>query len=119
LSDPWRLGRRVALVIGTGRASTASARSSSHLRARTSGELAATEASAVRGVVIPLVADVAGEFQIARVVQEAASFGDLHTLVTAAGTNRTGRARHYPIIQTKCSTRPLVDVRARSPRSAA
>jgi NAD(P)-dependent dehydrogenase (short-subunit alcohol dehydrogenase family) len=43
------------------------------------------------------VADVTDERQVAELIGEAASLGDLAVLVTAAGTNRPGPARDYPM----------------------
>jgi NAD(P)-dependent dehydrogenase (short-subunit alcohol dehydrogenase family) len=101
VSDPWRLDGRVALVTGGGRglgrgcaAALAQAGATVVLAARTAAEVEAA-AAAVGGV--GRVADVTDEAQVRRLVADAAALGDLRVLVTAAGTNRPGPARDYPL----------------------
>jgi NAD(P)-dependent dehydrogenase (short-subunit alcohol dehydrogenase family) len=103
MSDPWRLDGRVALVTGAGRglgrgcaAELARAGAKVVLVARTEHEIQAAAAEVGEGAVAR-VADVSDERQIADVVDEAASLGELSVLVTAAGTNRPGPARDYPM----------------------
>jgi NAD(P)-dependent dehydrogenase (short-subunit alcohol dehydrogenase family) len=103
MSDPWRLDGRVALVTGAGRGlgrgcalELAAAGARVVAVSRTAAEVEAVAAEAGEGAV-GLVADVTDEAQVARVVAEAAALGELSVLVTAAGTNRPGRARDYPM----------------------
>jgi NAD(P)-dependent dehydrogenase (short-subunit alcohol dehydrogenase family) len=103
MSDVWRLDGRIALVIGAGRGlgrgcalelSGAGARVV--LVARTESELA--EAAAATGNdAVAIVADATDPSEVERVVREAAALGELGVLVAAAGTNRPGPARDYPI----------------------
>jgi NAD(P)-dependent dehydrogenase (short-subunit alcohol dehydrogenase family) len=101
VSDPWRLDGRVALVTGGGRglgrgcaAALAQAGATVVLAARTAAEVEAA-AAAVGGV--GRVTDVTDAAQVERLVADAAALGDLRVLVTAAGTNRPGPARDYPL----------------------
>jgi NAD(P)-dependent dehydrogenase (short-subunit alcohol dehydrogenase family) len=103
MTDPWRLDGRVALVTGAGRglgrgcaAELARAGAKVVLVARTDLEIQAAAAEVGEGAVAR-VADVTDERQVADVVDEAASLGELGVLVTAAGTNRPGPARDYPM----------------------
>ena len=109
MSDPWRLDGRVALVIGAGRglgraAALELARAGARVVfvSRTASELeeAVAEADAETGEgALWRVADATDERQVADVVGEAASLGELSVLVTAAGTNHPGPARDYPLEQ--------------------
>ena len=103
MSDPWRLDGRVALVTGAGRGlgrgcavELARAGARVVLVARTQAEVAAAAAEAGNASV-PIVADVTDPEEVARVVEIAGGLGELAVLVTAAGTNRPGPARDYPI----------------------
>lgn len=103
MSDPWRLDGRVALVTGAGRGlgrgcaiELARAGARVVLVARTETEVTDAAAEAGNGAVA-LVADATDPDEVARVVQVAAELGDLRVLVAAAGTNRPGPARDYPI----------------------
>jgi NAD(P)-dependent dehydrogenase (short-subunit alcohol dehydrogenase family) len=103
MSDPWRLDERVALVIGAGRGlgrgcavELARAGARVVLVSRTRSELA--EAAAAAGDdAVAIVADATQPSEVQRVVREAAALGPLGVLVVAAGTNRPGAARGYPI----------------------
>ncbi len=103
MNDPWRLDGRVALVIGAGRGlgrgcavELARAGARVVLVARTESEL--TEAAAQAGAdAVPLVADATDPADVERVIAEAGGLGDLRVLVAAAGTNRPGAARDYPL----------------------
>ena len=103
MSDPWRLDGRVALVIGAGRGlgrgcaiELGHAGARVVLVARTESELAEAAAEAGNDAVA-IVADVTQPDEVARVVELAAGLGELRVLVTAAGTNRPGPARDYPV----------------------
>jgi NAD(P)-dependent dehydrogenase (short-subunit alcohol dehydrogenase family) len=103
MSDPWRLDGRVALVIGAGRGlgrgcavELARAGARVVLVARTESELIEAAAEAGNDAAV-IVADATQPSEIARVVAEAAALGELGVLVVAAGTNRPGPARDYPI----------------------
>jgi NAD(P)-dependent dehydrogenase (short-subunit alcohol dehydrogenase family) len=102
-ADPWRLDGRTAVVTGASRGlgrecarelSRAGARVV--LVARSSPELARAAAEAGDSCV-PLAADLTQEREVARVMRTAASVGDPTVLVVAAGTNRPGPARAYPV----------------------
>ncbi|HET9093920.1 MAG TPA: SDR family oxidoreductase [Solirubrobacteraceae bacterium] len=103
MSDPWRLDGRVALVVGAGRGlgrgcavELARAGARVVLVARTESELA--EAAAEAGAdALPLVADATQPEEVEHVIARAAALGDLRVLVAAAGTNRPGPAREYPL----------------------
>lgn len=103
MSDPWRLDGRVALVVGAGRGlgrgcavELARAGAQVVLVARTESEL--IEAAAEAGSdAVAMVADATQPSEVERVVGEAAALGELRVLVAAAGTNRPGPARDYPI----------------------
>jgi NAD(P)-dependent dehydrogenase (short-subunit alcohol dehydrogenase family) len=103
MSDPWRLDGRVALVTGAGRGlgrgcaiELARAGARVVLVARTEAEVAEAAAQAGHDAVA-VVADVTDPGEVERVVATAAELGELHVLVTAAGTNRPGPARDYPV----------------------
>jgi NAD(P)-dependent dehydrogenase (short-subunit alcohol dehydrogenase family) len=102
-ADPWRLDGRTVVVTGASRGlgrecawelSRAGARVV--LVARSSPELARAAAEAGDSCV-PLAADLTQEREVARVIRTAASMGDPTVLVVAAGTNRPGPARTYPV----------------------
>jgi NAD(P)-dependent dehydrogenase (short-subunit alcohol dehydrogenase family) len=101
--DPWRLDGQVALVTGGGRGlgrscaiELAGAGAQVVLVARTLAEVEEAARAAGSGAV-PRVADVTDETQLAGVIEEASDLGELRVLVTAAGTNRPGAARDYPM----------------------
>jgi NAD(P)-dependent dehydrogenase (short-subunit alcohol dehydrogenase family) len=103
MNDPWRLDGRVALVIGAGRGlgrgcalELARAGARVVLVSRTQAELAEAAAEAGNDAVA-IVADATQPSEVVRVVDEAAALGDLSVLVVAAGTNRPGPARDYPL----------------------
>jgi NAD(P)-dependent dehydrogenase (short-subunit alcohol dehydrogenase family) len=103
MSDPWRLDERVALVVGAGRGlgrgcaiELARAGARVVLVSRTRSELDAAVAAAGHDAVA-IVADATQPSEVQRVVREAAALGSLGVLVVAAGTNRPGAARDYPI----------------------
>jgi NAD(P)-dependent dehydrogenase (short-subunit alcohol dehydrogenase family) len=103
MNDPWRLDGRVALVTGAGRGlgrgcaiELARAGATVVLVARTEAEVADAAAEAGHGAVA-VVADVTDPGEVERVVAISAELGELHVLVTAAGTNRPGPARDYPL----------------------
>ena len=103
MSDVWRLDGRIALVIGAGRGlgrgcalELARAGARVVLVARTESELAEAAAAAGNDAVA-IVADATDPSEVERVVRDAAALGELGVLVAAAGTNRPGPARDYPI----------------------
>ncbi len=103
MSDPWRLDGEVALVTGAGRGlgracavELARAGAQVVMVARTESELAAAAAEAGSGAVA-VVADVTDPGEVTRIVETAAALGSLRVLLTAAGTNRPGPARDYPL----------------------
>jgi NAD(P)-dependent dehydrogenase (short-subunit alcohol dehydrogenase family) len=103
MSDPWRLDGRIALVIGAGRGlgrgcalELARAGARVVLVSRTESELIEAAAEAGNDAVA-IVADATQPSEVERVVREAAALGELGVLVAAAGTNRPGPARDYPI----------------------
>jgi NAD(P)-dependent dehydrogenase (short-subunit alcohol dehydrogenase family) len=103
MSDPWRLDGRVALVVGAGRGlgrgcavELARAGARVVLVSRTESELAEAAAEAGNDAVA-IVADGTQPSEVRRVVEAAAALGPLGVLVVAAGTNRPGPAREYPI----------------------
>ncbi len=103
MSDPWRLDGQIALVIGAGRGlgrgcavELARAGARVVLVARTESELSEAAAEA-GGDAVALVADATEPSEVLRVVAAAAELGEPRVLVAAAGTNRPGPARDYPI----------------------
>jgi NAD(P)-dependent dehydrogenase (short-subunit alcohol dehydrogenase family) len=103
MSDPWRLDGRIALVIGAGRGlgrgcalELVRAGARVVLVSRTESELIEAAAEAGNDAVA-IVADATQPSEVERVVREAAALGELGVLVAAAGTNRPGPARDYPI----------------------
>lgn len=103
MSDPWRLDGRIALVIGAGRGlgrgcalELARAGARVVLVSRTESELAEAAAAAGNDSVA-IVADATDQAEVRRVVTEAGLLGNLGVLVVAAGTNRPGPARDYPM----------------------
>jgi NAD(P)-dependent dehydrogenase (short-subunit alcohol dehydrogenase family) len=103
MSDPWRLDGRVAIVTGAGRGlgrgcalELANAGATVVLVSRTPAELEETAAKA-HGRAVIHVADVTDETQVTEVLATAASLGEPSVLVCAAGTNRPGEARDYPM----------------------
>jgi NAD(P)-dependent dehydrogenase (short-subunit alcohol dehydrogenase family) len=67
--------------------------------ARTAADLDATAEAiqAAGGTAATLVADVTGEAAVGEAVRRAEDLGELAVLVTAAGTNRPGPSRDYPV----------------------
>ena len=97
----WSLDGRVAVVIGAGRGiglgcahALAEAGARVLLVARTASEVG-TAAEEVGGSAH--VADVTDDAQVPGIVAAAAELGDPRVLVNAAGTNRPGPARDYPM----------------------
>jgi NAD(P)-dependent dehydrogenase (short-subunit alcohol dehydrogenase family) len=102
----WRLDGRVAVVTGAGRGlgrgcalELARAGAAVVCTARTVDDLEAVADEIRRegGTAYVHPADVAEESQVRDLVRFAEQTGDLHVLVTAAGTNRPGPARDYPL----------------------
>jgi NAD(P)-dependent dehydrogenase (short-subunit alcohol dehydrogenase family) len=106
ISDPWRLDGQVALVAGAGRGlgrgcalELARAGAKVVVASRTLAEVEALarEITELGGQAAAVSADVTSEADVQRMVEEAAAHGELSVLVVAAGTNRPGPARDYPI----------------------
>jgi NAD(P)-dependent dehydrogenase (short-subunit alcohol dehydrogenase family) len=102
----WSLAGRVALVTGAGRGigrgcalELAAAGAAVVLVARTGADVdsVAAEIREQGGVASAHPADVADEAQLVDAVRRAEDAGDLRVLVTAAGANRPGPARGYPV----------------------
>jgi NAD(P)-dependent dehydrogenase (short-subunit alcohol dehydrogenase family) len=102
----WSLDGRVALVTGAGRGigracavELARARAAVVLVARTKSDLedVAVEITELGGQASVVANDAATAPGLAECVRAARELGDLRILVTAAGTNRPGPARDYPI----------------------
>lgn len=102
----WTLDGRVALVTGAGRGLGRSialelAAAGAHVLcvARTEADLRSVVADihARGGAAQAHPADVTDETQVIEAVAAAERLGDLRVAVTAAGTNRPGPARDYPI----------------------
>jgi NAD(P)-dependent dehydrogenase (short-subunit alcohol dehydrogenase family) len=103
MSDAWRLDGQVAIVTGAGRGlgrgcaiELAGAGATVALVARTRSELEETADLAGPSALV-MAADATQADEIADVVRRASELGDLRVLVTAAGTNRPGPARDYPM----------------------
>jgi len=105
MSD-WTLEGRLAIVTGAGRglgraAALELARAGAEVvcAARSADELdaAVREIRAAGGVAHAHPADVTDADQVAALVAAAEELGDLRVAVTAAGTNRPGPARDYPL----------------------
>lgn len=102
----WTLEGRVALVTGAGRGlgrgiALELAAAGAHVLcvARTVGDLESlvAEIDEAGGTAHAHPADVTDEAEVGEAVAAAERFGDLRVAVTAAGTNRPGPARHYPM----------------------
>lgn len=102
----WSLEGRLALVTGAGRGlgrgcaiELARAGAEVFCVARSGNELEALadEIRAAGGVAHAHPADVTDPAQVAEAVRRAQQLGDLRIAVTAAGTNRPGPARDYPL----------------------
>jgi NAD(P)-dependent dehydrogenase (short-subunit alcohol dehydrogenase family) len=105
-ADRWSLRGRLAIVTGAGRGlglgcaeALAHAGAAVVLVARTRAEVTAAAARlAARGATARAhVADVTDEREVAGILDAAADLGTPRICVTAAGTNRPGQARDYPI----------------------
>jgi NAD(P)-dependent dehydrogenase (short-subunit alcohol dehydrogenase family) len=102
----WSLAGRVALVTGAGRGigrgcalALAGAGARVVLVSRTAADVdtVAAEIRSSGGTAHAHAADIADEAQLAGAVERAEQAGDLRVLVAAAGTNRPGPARSYPL----------------------
>jgi NAD(P)-dependent dehydrogenase (short-subunit alcohol dehydrogenase family) len=103
MEDRWSLAGRVAVVTGAGRGlgrgaaeALAAAGATVLLVARTEAEVDAAAAEigpAARAV----AADVTDEGQVAAIFAAADELGGAAVLVNAAGTNRPGPSRDYPV----------------------
>ncbi len=105
MSD-WTLSGSVALITGAGRGlgrgcalELAEAGATVVCVSRTGAEVeaVAAEITAAGGNAHAREADVTDERAVDLLVAEAGALGDLRVLVTAAGTNRPGPARDYPL----------------------
>ncbi len=102
----WRLDGRVALVTGAGRGlgrgiavalADAGAAVVCVARARSDLDDVVAEIQAAGGAALAHVCDVRDEGQVGAAVAAAERLGDLRIVVTAAGTNRPGPARDFPL----------------------
>ena len=102
----WTLDGRVALVTGAGRGlgrgcalelARAGAAVLCVARSRDELERVAAEIRGGGGVAAVHAGDMTDEDQVAAAVRAAEALGDLRVLVTAAGTNRPGPSRDYPL----------------------
>lgn len=102
----WSLGGRLALITGAGRGlgrgiAVELARAGAEVLcvSRTGADLqaVAAEIKAVGGIAHVHVADVSDAEQVESLMDRAEALGDLRVAVTAAGTNRPGPARDYPV----------------------
>ena len=102
----WSLAGRLALVTGAGRGlgrgiavELAVAGAEVLCVSRTAAELddVVAQIEDAGGAAHAFVADIADEAQVRAMVARAEELGDLRVAVTAAGTNRPGAARDYPI----------------------
>lgn len=106
----WSLTGQVALVTGAGRGlgrgcalelARAGAEVVCVARSREELEAVVAEIVAEGGRAHAVTADVTDERQVAAAVARAQDLGDLRVAVTAAGTNRPGPARDYPLKEWK------------------
>lgn len=104
--NAWSLDGRLALVTGASRGlgrgiavELAGAGAKVFCVARSERELEelAVEIRAAGGTAHVHACDVRDEAQVDRAVRRAEELGDLRVAVTAAGTNRPGPARDYPV----------------------
>jgi NAD(P)-dependent dehydrogenase (short-subunit alcohol dehydrogenase family) len=102
----WTLPGSVALITGAGRGlgrgcALALARAGAAVvcvsRTRAEVDALAEEIAEAGGTAFARVADVTDEVAVDELVTAAAALGDLRVLVTAAGTNRPGPSRDYPL----------------------
>lgn len=104
--DAWSLAGRVALVTGAGSGlgrgcALALARAGAAVlcvaRSAEPLERVAAEIRAGGGIAKAHAGDMTREADVAAALRAAEALGDLRVLVTAAGTNRPGPSRDYPV----------------------
>lgn len=104
--NAWSLDGRLALVTGASRGlgrgiavelASAGAEVLCVARSEQALDELAAEIRAEGGTAHVHACDVSDETQVHRAVERAEELGDLRVAVTAAGTNRPGSARDYPI----------------------